>query len=190
MHFVFFPLAFVAAPVAPDVLAGSFQVVVDEVALEGGPFGSYEFSVAVFLSLDVGSYVFGSVWPCLESLPLLGIPNPLPLITGAILMSIYPVPVSLIINPLSFVDITFLMDQPPISLSFVILPVPLIYRPIIPYLLAFPMPLPIPPLPVIYRLIHLKRSPLGIFSHLLLLRFSEWVFRIIKLAELVECQSC
>ncbi len=105
-------------------------------------------------------------------------------------MSIYPLSVGLIINPLSFVDITFLVNQPPISLSFVVLPVALIYRPIIPNLLAFPMPLPIPPLPVVYRLVHLKRSPLGIFSHLLRLRFSEWVFRIIKRAELVECQSC
>ncbi len=190
MHFVLLPLAFVSTPVTPDVLAGAFQVVVHEVALEGGALGSCEFAVALFLALDVCSYVFGSVRPCLQSLTLLRVPNPLPLVACPVLMRIGPVSMGLIIYPLAFIHIAFLVDQPPIPLSLVVLPESLINTPIIPYLLSLPLSLPIEPLPMINRLLHLKRPASWIFLQLFLVSLTQRIFRVVKFPELVLRLFC
>jgi hypothetical protein len=93
----------------------------------------------MLLALIVRPLIHGVICPNLFAMSMLQIIFPLALISGSILMDIYPVAIGLIIKPFAFENIAIDMPKFSMATSFIQTPVAFILGPILPYLNPIPM---------------------------------------------------
>jgi len=93
----------------------------------------------VLLSILVVAFIFGSVWPCLNTVTVLFVLLPVTNILSSIDMLISSSSMSLVVKPLALITVTISVDQASQPISLVILPVALVLATILPNLdaLAF-----------------------------------------------------
>jgi len=81
----------------------------------------------VFASLDVLAVVAGTIWPGLDTLPVLFVLLPLSLVLCAIKMAVFSKAMSLVILPVTIIYISVCVNQSSLVVGLVVLPVALVH---------------------------------------------------------------
>jgi len=136
MHFVFLPLSLVHLAIWPSVLSETRNLIVPELPSVSAGICESETAIPMLLSIFVGSFVLGAIWPLLNSFSMLLILVPVSNIGSSIGMLVGSMAMSLIIEPLTLIDISVGMDQSSVPIRLVSQPLPIVFGSVLPDLLA------------------------------------------------------
>ena len=134
LHSVVDPIALEDTAVGPNILADSVDVVLLEIAVVGTLVAPDELSSAVLHSFDVFSGVLGTIWPLLDSFPMLLVVEPLALVPAAIIVGVNSEAIGLVLVPGPLINITLRVDQASVPTCHTILPKPVVSRAVWPNL--------------------------------------------------------
>jgi len=115
------------------------DVVVNELSCVCRSISPVEFSVSVFLSFFIVTFVLSAVWPNFLAPSVLFVLKPLTFVSSAVSVIVDAVTMSLIIFPFSVVNISISVNQTSSAVSFVVLPVAFVKRAINPDLNSLPI---------------------------------------------------
>ena len=89
----------------------------------------------MFFSVEVMTFVFGSVWPLFDSLSVLLILMPFSNVGCPIGMLVGAMTMSFVVQPLTFINVPVSMDQSSVAVRLVSLPLAIILGSVLPHLL-------------------------------------------------------
>ena len=112
MHLVVHPVPRVDSAVWPVVLTLALDDVVEEVAYVVTVVLPVEGSLTLLVAMLVSAIIFSVVWPLFESLAVLPVVEPPPLVAGAVIMDILALALDLVEPELPFIVVPILIDHP------------------------------------------------------------------------------
>lgn len=94
----------------------------------------------MFFSILIITFIFCSIWPCLNSISMLFVFFPISYIFCSINMFVNSSSMSFIINPITVIAISICVDKSSISVCLIIFPISFIFACIFPQLNSFSFP--------------------------------------------------